>query len=282
MRFLVTGCTSYIAKYVINRLLEQKHTVLGISRSNPEITHGLFTWVEHDLSANPGNIKDPVDIIVHMAAQSLLEKSAEEYIKANILVTRNVKEVALRLKPRAVIYASSIKIYGEIRDAVVTEETDMVNPDLYGVTKYLGEKLLEEAVPTISLRMPGVIAVGSHGWINNIYHLLKRKETISFFDAPYNHVIHAHDIFGIINTVSQMEKITSDYYNVCAQGMSTSLEVIELMSGCIGCNPEVKIRSTARNIFHTICNKKLLNIYKPLDVFETMNLYLIQMKTYKE
>lgn len=278
MIFLVTGCSSYIARYVIKKLLADGDKVLGISRTNPGIVHHNFTWLAHDLSKSPCKLNTTsVDIIIHMAAQSLLNKSAVEYLHSNILLTYHVSKMAAELKPKAVIYTSSMKVYGDIREKIATEDIDIINPELYGETKYFGEKLLQETIPTISLRMPGVIAVGSHGWIDSIYHKLKKSDPLVIYNAPYNHVVHACDIYGIIRQISTMEYYKNDVFNVCANGVTTSSDIVKLMKDEILSKSPIELKEHKNAVTHLISNKKLLTIYKPMDIKDSLKLYIKEM-----
>lgn len=278
MIFLVTGCSSYIAKYIIKKLLADGDKVFGISRTNPAIVHHNFHWLAHDLSKNPYKLDTAtVDIIIHMAAQSLLNKSALEYLHSNILLTYHVSKMAAELQPKAVVYTSSMKVYGEIREKVATEDIDRINPELYGQTKYFGEKILQETVPTISLRIPGVIAVGSHGWVDSIYHKLKKNESLVIYNAPYNHVIHAYDIYGIIRQICNIEYYKNDAFNVCANGVATSMEIVEFIRDAVSSGSPVELKNSRNTVSHLISNKKLLNIYNPLDVKDSLRLYVKEM-----
>ena len=278
MIFLVTGCSSYIAKYVIKKLLADGDKVFGISRTNPNIVHSNFTWLAHDLSKSPYKLDAAsVDIIIHMAAQSLLSKSATEYLQSNILLTYHVSKMASELKPKAVIYTSSMKVYGDIREKIATEDIDIINPGLYGQTKYFGEKILQEIKPTISLRMPGVIGVGSHGWIDGVYKRLKNNETLSIFNSPYNHVIHVLDIYGIIRQICDTEYFKTECFNVCAGGMSTSLEVVEFIKEELSSKSFIDVKEQDGGVTYVISNKKLLKIYSPMDVKNAISLYVREM-----
>lgn len=278
MIFLVTGCSSYIAKYVVKKLLADGDKVFGISRTNPNIVHHNFTWFAHDLSKSPYKLDaTSVDIIIHMAAQSLLNKLAAEYLHSNILLTYHVSKMAAELKPKAVIYTSSMKVYGDIRVELATEGIDIINPELYGQTKYFGEKLLQETVPTISLRMPGVIAVGSHGWIDSVYNKSKKNESLIIYNAPYNHVVHACDIYGIIRQICTVGYYKNDAFNVCANGVTTSLEIVEFIKNAVSSWSPIELKDTRNAIPHLISNKKLLNIYNPMDVKDSLKLYVKEM-----
>jgi nucleoside-diphosphate-sugar epimerase len=278
MTFLVTGCSSYIAKYVIKKLLADGDKVFGISRTNPNITHSNFRWLVHDLSKSPCKLDTAsVDIIIHMAAQSLLNKSAAEYLHSNILLTYHVSKMAAELKPKAIIYTSSMKVYGDIREKIATEDIDIINPELYGQTKYFGEKILQETIPTISLRMPGVIAIGSHGWIDSIYHKLKKNESLVIYNAPYNHVVHACDIYGIIRQMCTMGYYKNDVFNVCANGVTTSHDIVKLMKEEILSKSPIELKEHKNAVTHLISNRKLLTIYKPMDIKDSLKLYVKEM-----
>lgn len=278
MTFLVTGCSSYIAKYVIKKLLADGYKVFGISRTNPNIVHRNFHWLAHDLSKNPYKLDTaPIDIVIHMAAQSLLNKSAAEYLHSNILLTYHVSKMAAELKPKAVIYTSSMKVYGEIREKVATENSDIINPELYGQTKYFGEKLLQETIPTISLRMPGVIAVGSHGWVDSIYHKLKKNESLVIYNAPYNHVVHAYDIYGIIRQICSIGYYKNDIFNVCANGVTTSQDIVEFIKNMLSSRSPIEVKEQRNAVAHVISNKKLLTIYNPMDIKDSLKLYVKEM-----
>ncbi len=279
MNFLVTGCRSYIARYVIKKILADGGKVSGISRTNPNIAHHNFAWYAHDLSKSPYKPDDPpADVIIHMAAQSLLNKPAEEYFRSNILLTYHVSRMAAELMPKAVVYASSMKVYGDIREKTATEEIDMINPDLYGQTKYFGEKLLQETAPTISLRMPGVIAVSSHGWVDDVYHKLKTNKPLVIYNTPYNHVIHAFDVYGIIRHICIMKYYRNDVFNVCANGVTTSRDIVEFMKNELSSLSPIEVKDPGNATPHIISNKKLLTFYCPMDVRDSLALYIKEMR----
>ena len=277
MRVLVTGASSYIAQYIINKLLSDGVIVVAISRRNIDINHKNYIHKSLDLRFDEIPIDD-YDFIIHMAAQSRLDKSALEYYESNILITKRVSEFAIKVKPKAIIYTSSIKVYGEILDKVVDENTSIRNPDLYGLTKYFGEKLLSEAAPTINLRLPGVITKGSHGWINSIFEKLLINKDITIFNSPYNHVVHSYDIYKIISILLNYKNIKSDSYNVCASGISSSKEVVYLMKKLLNSKSKVSLEDSD-GINHTISNEKLRSIYTPMDVEDSMKMFLEDMNS---
>ncbi len=272
MKILLTGASSYIAKYVANKLLEDGYIIDAISRTNPKINHINYNWVSLDITKD--EIKnDNIDFIIHMAAQSRLNKSASEYFDSNLLITNNIAKYAKKIKPKGILYTSSIKVYGDILDEVVSETTSMINQDLYGMSKYYGEKLLEDISPTISLRMPGVIANNSHGWINNIYEKLINNSDIKFFSSPYNHIVHAYDIYNSFKLLMEGESFKTNQYNICSSDILTSKEVIALLKQLINSESNL-IEINDNKIGHILSNEKLTRIYKPMSLIGSLELYI--------
>ena len=60
MKFLVTGCSSYVGKYIIRDLLKKNHKVVGISRTSPGIHHKNFFFKKHDLLKPKLNLKKKI------------------------------------------------------------------------------------------------------------------------------------------------------------------------------------------------------------------------------
>jgi nucleoside-diphosphate-sugar epimerase len=275
LKFLITGVSSYIARYITQKLLDTGACVTGLSRTEPPIHHPGFQWIKADLSKDVPEIRTRFDYFIHMAAIARLNRPASDYFEANLLLTDNIRKLALHLKPRAVFFTSSIKVYGHINYKSVDENSPIHNPDLYGMSKYFCEKLLEEACQTISIRMPGTVAKGSYGWIDSIYQKLIRNENISIKNSPYNHVVHAVDIYRFILRIIETKRFQTDQFNICASGLSTSLEVVRLMKDFLG--SDSSITSVDDDGFHVLSNKKISAVYQPMTVLDTIRLYLDEM-----
>jgi len=273
MRIIVTGASSYISRYIIDMILIEGHEVLGISRTKPSIEHPRFFFKECNLVENIPIVDGKWDIIIHMAAHSLLNEKASEYFNVNLLLTNNIRKLALRVLPDVILYASSFKVYGEIRDKVLTENSDRINSCLYGTTKYYGEQLLQEVAPTVSLRMPGVLGKGSHGWIDKIHKSLLINEKITLSSSAYNHIVHAYDVATVFIKIIAKKYYEDEQYNICSSGISTSLEVVEFMKKELGSDSEIVVSDNTDNGF-IFSNKKLCSIHSPMTVLDSIKLYL--------
>ena len=278
MKLLVTGCSSYIGSYVVKNLLKSGHSVVGISRKDPNIKHDDFIWIEHDLTKESDDLDiKSADIMIHFAAQAWPGKPAMEYVQSNVVLTRNVVNLATRLMPKLIMYSSSINVYGQVKDRELTEKTVILNPCVYGLTKYLGEQLImESGIPYFIMRLPGVIGIGSHGWINNVFHKLSRNDKLTVKDNPYNNLIHVKDIFDLINQYLEKEINSNFIGNICCDGISNSLHVVYRMKDFLKSKSIIKHENNEN--YFTISNQKLKKIYTPMSVLESIELYLNEMK----
>ena len=280
MNVLLTGSSSYIARYVISALVRQNARVWGVSRRDPGLQLTGFDWIKLDLTRPVDDeVKLPeIDAVVHMAAEARLDKSAEEYFNSNLLLTSRLCRWIERLDPSVVVYTSSHLVYGQVRTAELTEESDIINPALYGMSKYLGERLLEQAAPTVSLRLPGVIGVGSYGWIDSLCRRFLADEDVQVYNSRYNHLIHAHDVAGCISTLCSNPPKRSVAFNVCADGATTALEVANWMHSRLCSRSRIKVSDEVRAVDYLISNRKLRDLYQPMDIFQSLDLFVSEIQ----
>jgi nucleoside-diphosphate-sugar epimerase len=152
------------------------------------------------------NLVEPVDYIVHCAAvQECAGSSDKKFIDANLAITENVAQYARQVGVKGVIFASSISYYGNVECRVVDENTDRINPSLYGVSKYLCELVLQEYkeyFPVVALRLCGVVGRGSmNNWLSRVRLLAERDEDIPIVNSvmPFNNVLHTDDLLSFMS-----------------------------------------------------------------------------------
>ncbi len=175
MKCIVTGVAGFIGSHLAERILRDKHSVIGIDcftdyyprefkennlrnlRSRPEFDFWEVNLLDADLPAFFRN----VDVVFHLAAQAGVRASWGEqfriYTDLNVLGTQRVLEAALEAGVKRVVYASSSSVYGDVNTFPmrVTDTPHPVSP--YGVTKLAAEHLCvlytkNFNLPTVSLR----------------------------------------------------------------------------------------------------------------------------------
>src|SRR6266481_3953120 len=119
-------------------------------------------------------------------------------VRDNVTATTRLIDYACEACATTFIYLSSLSIYGNIVGPVVDEATSIVNPNVYGVTKYKGETMLREApLRSLSIRLPGVIGRGSvRNWLTGVLHAAKHGRTIALYspENKFNNAIHINDL----------------------------------------------------------------------------------------
>lgn len=174
MRALVTGAAGFVGSHLVEALVAQGDTVLGVDCFTPYYDVGqkrenaaaiagpAVELVDADLRvAAIEPLLDGIDVVFHQAAQPGVRLSwssgFRDYVEQNVIVTQRLLEAVLVAGARRVIYASSSSIYGHQERYPVCED-DLPAPfSPYGVTKLAAEHLCgvyaeNWGVPTVSLR----------------------------------------------------------------------------------------------------------------------------------
>jgi UDP-glucuronate 4-epimerase len=174
VRALVTGAAGFVGSHLVEALVAQGDTVLGVDcftpyydvaqkRANAAAFAGpAVELVDADLrTAAIEPLLDGIDVVFHQAAQPGVRLSWSsgfvEYVEQNVIVTQRLLEAVLSAGSRRVVYASSSSVYGHQARYPVRED-DLPAPfSPYGVTKLAAEHLCDVyaenwGLPTVSLR----------------------------------------------------------------------------------------------------------------------------------
>ncbi len=126
-RVLITGGAGFIGSHLARELLEHGYRVRAIDDLNPQV-HGEGerpTYLDEDVELLVGDCRDPetvssalrdVDLVVHLAARVGVGQSMYEiadYTSVNDVGTAVLLEAMLEQRPRRLVVASSMSVYGE-------------------------------------------------------------------------------------------------------------------------------------------------------------------------
>lgn len=171
MKIIVTGSSGLLGRHVAGAFVAAGHEVLGIDTMAPKTDHG---WVHVDADlADLGlalQLIRECDAVAHIAAiPRPTGKAPAEVFKTNMALAYNVAEAAASNGVKRFIYASSFSVLGypfaEKLPAPAYLPIDENHPigvqDAYGLSKWLGEEIVEAAVrrgvfSAVSLRMPWI------------------------------------------------------------------------------------------------------------------------------
>lgn len=147
---LVTGGAGFIGSNLVDRLIDMGHTVIVIDNESSD-AHDHPYWntkadnYNRDICdyLNTRDLYDGVDYVFHLAAESRIQPTIENPIKAtrtNTLGTNVVLQCAREAKVKRVMYSSTSAAYGRnTLPNIESQPDDCLNP--YSVSKVNGEKL---------------------------------------------------------------------------------------------------------------------------------------------
>ena len=162
MKILVTGAAGFIGFHLCEKLLEDKHQILGIDNINNYYDVKLkkdrlkillqkknFKFKKIDIS-DTNFVKKiyPIaknfKVIIHLAAQAGVRYSIThpyKYIESNVKAQVSILELAKKIKSfEHLIYASSSSVYGANKKIPFSINDKVDNPiSLYGASKRSGE-----------------------------------------------------------------------------------------------------------------------------------------------
>ena len=176
-RILVTGAGGFIGRALCRQLKRADIDHVAVVRA---LEHG--TKVDSSVmavgdfaAADWDAALSGVGAVVHLAGRAHVmheraPNAATPYVVANVHVTRRLAEAAARAGVRRIVFASSVKVYGEItQPGRPFDAADMAAPqDAYARSKAEGESVLrgvcgENGVEAVILRLPLTYGPGVRG-----------------------------------------------------------------------------------------------------------------------
>lgn len=174
------------------------------------------------------------DILIYSASvTSARNETAGKYIQDNVVAAVSVIDFCKKYHVKKIIYLSSDEIYGALNtDRVSSDQTVMVDPNIYAVTKYLAERIIiESGIPHFILRMPGI--VGRQWGKNFIYSLIdkiKNSSPVDLYnlDKGFNNILDIDDLTEFVITLCQ--NWTDSNSEILLLGNTENVKLNEIVS----------------------------------------------------
>lgn len=272
---LVTGAAGFIGSHVVERLLADGHTVLGVDNFDPFYAraikernleaaraHREFHFREGDLrnaaflrqlfaEARPG-------AVVHMAARAGVRPSIQQpeaYYDLNVMGTVRLLEAMREAGVDALVFGSSSSVYGVRTDErpFVEEDTADLPVSPYAATKRAGELLCHtyhhlHGLSCLCLRLFTVYGPRQRPdlAIHKFTRALAHGEPLSVYGdggalRDYTYVDDTVD--GVVRALHKISELSGgpvfDIVNLGA-GRTTSVnELVRLLVGTMGVEPKI-------------------------------------------
>jgi len=275
MRVLVTGAGGFSGPHLIRHLLDAGHQVLAFAgrkhagRLPVELrSSACLTVLAGDLAENIALPHD-VEAVIHTAAVSPgpgLGPTVTDFVRNNIEATRRLVLWGRSTGVRKFIYFSSISVFGHVAGPVLDESCPRINPDAYGVSKWMGELMLaeqDEEMASVSLRLPGVIGPSAvRNWLATMAALAKKGREIAYFhgNADYNNAVHIDDLCRLVVNVLCRDLRGHDMITLGATGAMKVRDMVTAIAVGLGGHSPLREIPAPRPAF-TISSARAQRLY---------------------
>ena len=268
MKILITGSNGVIGKEIAQRLKKNKKNKLTLLGKKKDLTKQI------NLNLKP-------ELVIHCAAKHPFSKKGvnmRNIYSTNMKITKNIIKFCNENGVKKVIYLSAILVYGLIKKKIVSESQTPINPNLYGKSKFLSEKLFckkNNKFKTICLRIPGVFTLDltkDHPLIIKILKkIIKNKDIhIYNYNKKFNNICDSEEIVKFINIILKNKNIQNGIYNFSSSRPIRFIQVIKLMKKIFNSHSRIINKKIDKKSF-IISNKKIKNDFN-LKISTTKNI----------
>lgn len=199
---LITGGNGYLGKHILDCLSSLGWNVktLGLREIN---------FYQCDLRTHIPNLDYEFDAVVHCAGKAHIfpssTKEEQDFFDVNVSGTKNLLaalENGTHL-PKAIVFLSSVSVYGLEKGELVQEDTPLQSKYAYGQSKIQAEKMLMEwcnknKVKCTILRVPLLAGKNPPGNLKNMIGSIKKGYYFNVSSTVKKSMVMADDVAKII------------------------------------------------------------------------------------
>jgi len=239
---LITGAGGFLGSALVSDLLESGYAVRALVR-NP-----LSSTCPKTVEIVVGDVRDPqctrrasvgCETVVHLAGQAhALDDdhiSEQDYQSVNVDGTKHLLDGAVAGGVQRFIFASSVKVFGEITAGCVDEKEPPAPQSPYARSKWMAEQLVASyaergCLAALSLRFPLVYGPTQKG---NLYRMIAAIDRGRFPPLPYvravRSMLHVKNFVLAIHAVLRSTEFLKPMYVVTDAKPYAITEVYDLL-----------------------------------------------------
>ncbi|HTS23407.1 MAG TPA: NAD-dependent epimerase/dehydratase family protein [Casimicrobiaceae bacterium] len=216
-RILVTGAGGFIGRALCARLAEAgvPHVAAVRAVANADAARPGYVALGDFAAADWHEVLGDVETVVHLAGRAhVTGRDAEAptpFIVANVHVTRRLADAAARAGVRRIVFASTVKVYGEKTEAGrAFRAGDPPAPqDAYAHSKAAAERVLQELAAergfeAVVLRLPLTYGPGVRGNFRALLGSIANARPL-----PLGGIVNRRSLLYVGNAVAAIEAALS-------------------------------------------------------------------------
>jgi nucleoside-diphosphate-sugar epimerase len=257
MKILVTGANSFVGSHVSESLASQGHEVVGTYRRHNErvqnlVDNSLVQMFQLDLSCADDFKRLPSDFeaVVHNAGSfPWVDVDINNVVQCNVLGTLNLCSIT------RIVTNSTLSVYGNIIDQILTENTPTNSHEIYGSSKLASEHLmsqLEDCENQLIIRFP--IVLGNHAHRAFIPQMVESFQTNSAVT-----ITNPNKLYNSMTTLKAVANFTNHFLisnlhgkhiaNIGAEEPMTVLQIAEFLKTCLKSKSAILIDKSETNCY---------------------------------
>lgn len=265
---LVTGAGGFVGRRIATVLAERGFAVCAVHRSGAPPDIADVSWVRADLAESGATavLPERIDAIVHFAATSPGSGiDSARLVRDNLNGFDSLLSWGVAAGARRFIFASSMSLYGCV-SGEVDETTPIVDPDVYGTTKWLGERILADradAIPGLALRLPGIVGPRCRSnFLSGTLRRLMAHQPVTGYnpDAPFNNIVHVDELASFVADLLGRNWTGFDAITLSASGGLPIRDAIGRLADRVGSRSVIGFAPATRAAF-TISNRRAVERY---------------------
>jgi len=231
--YLITGGAGFLGSIVKKYFLERGDVCVSIDLEPDNFKHRNFKAFRGDI-CDDELMKEifnsyRFDAIFHCAALlAHVKKDLKNLWKSNVLGTENVCKFALDYKIKKIVFTSSNCLWAQNFDVPVSED-EMPNPvEIYGKSKFEGEKILlshKDKINSIIFRCPTIVDEGRLGLLGILFEFIDENRKIPMVGDGKNRYqfIYAKDLVKAFELA--LDADYTDIFNIGSDNVKSFNEV---------------------------------------------------------
>lgn len=222
MKILVTGKNGQLG----SELLE-------LSKQNPNHDFIFVDKEEMDLS-NSQSILDTLtttspNLIISAGAYTAVDKAESEVELADAINHQAVKTMAewAKVNQAKIIHISTDYVFDAVDDTPIKEDATVMPINVYGKTKQMGEKALQElGIDFIVIRTAWVYSTFGANFVKTMIKLMGERDELSIINDQIGTPTYARDLAQTILKIVD-DKFVSGFYHYSNEGKISWYEFAE-------------------------------------------------------